>query len=201
MKIIKQSDYKEAVAILKNNGVLAIATDTVFGVCARVNSIDAFNKLLAVKDRPKEKAFPLMCSSLKEMEKIAALNDKDKRIIKEFMPGPLTIIVKKKDGLKEYIGEGKDTIALRMATSDLLKKIIKELGEPIFMTSANKSGEKEYKSIEEIRDKLPLVDGIVESKPNYNEASTILDLTNMKILREGPIKQEDIDNLFDSHKE
>ena len=69
------------------------------------------------------------------------------------------------------------------------------------MTSANKSGEKEYKSIEEIRDKLPLVDGIVKSKPNYNEASTILDLTNMKILREGPIKQEDIDNLFDSHKE
>ena len=121
MKIIKQSDYKEAVAILKNNGVLAIATDTVFGVCARVNSKDAFNKLLTVKDRPKEKAFPLMCSSLKEMEKLAELNDKDKRIIKEFMPGPLTIIVKKKDGLKEYIGEGKDTIALRMATSDLLK--------------------------------------------------------------------------------
>ena len=201
MKIIKQSDYKEAVDILKNDGVLAIATDTVFGVCARVNSKDAFNKLLTVKDRPKEKAFPLMCSSLKEMESIAILNKEDKKIIKTFMPGPLTIIVKKKDDLNEYIGEGKDTIALRMATSSLLKKIIEELGEPVFMTSANKSGEKEYKSIEEIRDKLPLVEAIVESKPNYNEASTILDLTNMKILREGPIKQEDIDDLFDSHKE
>lgn len=196
MKIIKEESYIEAVKILKNDGVIAIATDTVFGVCARTMSKKAFEKLIKVKNRPKEKAFPIMCKDISDMKLVGVIDNKTETIIENFMPGPLTIIVKKKDNLPIYIGEGKETIAIRMATSDVLDKIIGELGEPIFMTSANRSGEEEYKSIKEIIEKLPLVDGVVESEPNYNKASTILDTINMKILREGPITLEEINKAL-----
>ena len=195
MKIIKQQEIGDIVEILKNNGVIAIVTDTVFGVCATTKNKKAFDNLVRVKDRPKEKAFPIMCADIEDMRKIAIIDEKSEKIINHFMPGPLTIIVNKKKNIAKYIGND-ETVALRMATSPLLKSIIESLGSPIFMTSANKSGEKEYGSIEAIIEGLPLVDGIVDSKPSYEKASTIYDCINKKILREGIITEEDIESVL-----
>lgn len=195
MKIIKQHEIKEIVEILENNGVVAIATDTVFGVCATTKSKKALENLVKVKDRPKEKVFPVMCADIEDMRKVAIIDEEAEKIINHFMPGPLTIIAKKNKNVAKYIGND-ETVALRMATSPLLKSIIDALGVPIFMTSANKSGEKEYGSIKEIMDGLPLIDGIVESKPNYERASTIYDCINRKIIREGIITKKDIEKIL-----
>ncbi len=195
MKIIYKNKKEEAIKLLKNNGVIAIATDTVYGLCARINSKEAFDKLVKVKGRPKEKAFPIMCANYKEMERLAYIDKQTKKIIETFMPGPLTIIVNKKEDLPSYISEGKESVALRMATSKLLKDIIDGLGEAIFMTSANISGEKEYQNIEEIANKLD-IDGIIDSKPTFQEASTILDCRNMSIIRKGPISIKDINKVI-----
>ena len=195
MNIIKQNEIEKIVDILKNNGVVAIATDTVFGVCATTKSNKAFQNLLKVKDRPKEKAFPIMCADIEDMRKVAIIDDEAERIINHFMPGPLTIVAKKNKDVAKYIGNN-ETVAIRMATSSTLKSIIELLGEPIFMTSANKSGEEEYSSIEEIVERLPLVDGVVDSSPSYERASTIYDCVNKKVLREGPITEKEIKNIL-----
>ena len=86
-----------------------------------------------------------------------------------------------------------------MATSKPLEELIEKVGSPIFMTSANLSGEPVCKTIKEIENVFPNIDGIMEGNVEYGQASTIVDCTSdeVKILREGPIKLEDIKKIIE----
>ena len=194
IKRYKQNEIDKLVDILKNNGVISVPTDTVYGICARINSRIAYNKLIAVKNRPVDKAFPVMCADEKQIKDIAIVNKKAEKLIKEFMPGPITLVLKKKDNLPDYVTNGKDTIAVRMATSKLLENLIIKTGSPIFMTSAHQSGEPECTNLDEIEKTCPLLDGIIEGNVILGEGSTIVDCSSekIKILRMGPISMEEI---------
>ena len=189
IKRYNKYEIDELVEILKNDGVISVPTDTVYGVCARISTQKAHDKLVAVKNRPVEKAFPVMCANIEQIKSIASVNETAEKIIKAFMPGPLTIVLKKKTELKDYVTNGKDTIAVRMATSDILKEIIEKVGSPLFMTSANKSGEPECNNLDEIEKFCPLLDGMLEGKVIFSKGSTIVDCTldEIKVLRSGPI--------------
>jgi len=110
------------------------------------------------------------------------------------MPGPITLVLKKNSKLPEYVTNGKDTVAVRMATSKLIQELIIKTGSPIFMTSANQSGKPECTNLDEIEKACPLLDGMVEGKVTYSKSSTIVDCTSgkIKILRIGPISLEEI---------
>lgn len=194
IKRYKQNEIDKLVDILKNNGVISVPTDTVYGICARINSRIAYNKLIAVKNRPVDKAFPVMCADEKQIKDIAIVNKKAERLIKEFMPGPITLVLKKKDNLPDYVTNGKDTIAVRMATSKLLENLIIKTGSPIFMTSANQSGKPTCTNLDDIEKGCPLLDGIIEGNVILGEGSTIVDCSSeeIKILRMGPISMEEI---------
>ena len=198
MKRFSEDDIDEIVDILKNNGVISVPTDTVYGVCARIDSKKAHDNLILVKNRPETKPFPVMCANEEQIKGIAIVNEKAEKIIKAFMPGPITIVLNKKETVPDYITNGKKTIAIRMATSKTLEKIILSLGTPIFMSSANQSGEKTSESIEEIEKNCPKINGILEGKIKLGVGSTIIDCTSekIKVLREGPIKLEEINNII-----
>ena len=139
-----------------------------------------------------------MCANIKQIKDIALVDEKVEKIINAFMPGPITIVLKKNKILPDYVTNGKDTIAVRMATSDLLKEIIEKVGSPLFMTSANKSGEPTCNNYDDIEKACPLLDGMLEGKVNYGEASTIIDFTlnKIKIIRNGPILLDQIVNIL-----
>ena len=198
MKRFSEDDIDEIVDILKNNGVISVPTDTVYGVCARIDSKKAHDNLIFVKNRPETKPFPVMCANEEQIKGIAIVNEKAEKIIKAFMPGPITIVLNKKETVPDYITNGKKTIAIRMATSKTLEKIILSLGTPIFMSSANQSGEKTSESLEEIEKNCPKINGILEGKIKLGVGSTIIDCTSekIKVLREGPIKLEEINNII-----
>lgn len=198
MKRFSEDDIEEIVDILKNNGVISVPTDTVYGVCARIDSKKAHDNLIFVKNRPETKPFPVMCANEEQIKGIAIVNEKAEKIIKAFMPGPITIVLNKKETVPDYITNGKKTIAIRMATSKTLEKIILSLGTPIFMSSANQSGEKTSESLEEIEKNCPKINGILEGKIKLGVGSTIIDCTSekIKVLREGPIKLEEINNII-----
>ena len=198
MKRFSEDDIDEIVDILKNNGVISVPTDTVYGVCARIDSKKAHDNLILVKNRPKTKPFPVMCANEEQIKGIAIVNEKAEKIIKAFMPGPITIVLNKKETVPDYITNGKKTIAIRMATSKTLEKIILSLETPIFMSSANQSGEKTSESLEEIEKNCPKINGILEGKIKLGVGSTIIDCTSekIKVLREGPIKLEEINNII-----
>lgn len=198
MKRFSEDDIEEIVDILKNNGVISVPTDTVYGVCARIDSKKAHDNLILVKNRPETKPFPVMCANEEQIKGIAIVNEKAEKIIKSFMPGPITIVLNKKETVPDYITNGKKTIAIRMATSKTLEKIILSLGTPIFMSSANQSGEKTSESLEEIEKNCPKINGILEGKIKLGVGSTIIDCTSekIKVLREGPIKLKEINNII-----
>lgn len=198
VKRYKENDIEELVRILRNDGVISIPTDTVFGICARINSEVAHDKLIAVKNRPIKKSFPVMCANEEQIKSIAIVNEMAEKLIKAFMPGPITLVLKKKNDLADYVTNGKDTIAIRMATSETLKNLILRLESPIFMTSANQSGESTCINLDEIEKKCPLLDGMMEGNVIFSKGGTIVDCTSkaIQILREGPITIEQINKII-----
>ncbi len=198
VKIYKQTELDKLAEILKNDGVISVPTDTVYGVCARISSLEAYKNLISVKNRPSNKLFPIMCANEEQLRQIAIVDEKIEKLIHAFMPGPITLILKKNDNLPEYANNGEETIAVRLATSKVLEELIMKVGSPVFMSSANQSGEPTCTSIEEIGKSCPKLDGIMEGEVLFNKASTIVDCSQaeIKILRSGPISIEEIYNVL-----
>ena len=198
MKRYKQSEIKEIATILKNDGVISVPTDTVYGICARINSSKAYLKLVSVKNRHSTKSFPVLCKDLEQIKSIAIVDDKALKLIKAFMPGPVTLVLNKRPDAFSYINNAgtreTDEIAIRMISSIFLNKLIDKVGSPLFLTSANKSGMDVCRSLDEIEEECPTLDGMVIGDVSFGEASTIVDLTHddIKIQRQGPISEEKI---------
>lgn len=193
-----KNEIDELANILKNDGVISVPTDTVYGLCSRIDSKEAFLKLIEVKNRPLNKSFPIMCADIEQIKSIAILDERIEKLINKFMPGPITLILKKKDNLKDYINSDKDTIAIRMATSKELEELIKKTGSPVFMTSANQSNMPTCTNLDEIESSCPKIDGMLEGNVTFGLASTIVDCTKdeLQILREGPITLEQIKTII-----
>ena len=180
MKRYNKNEIDKLAEILKNDGVISVPTDTVFGVCAHINSINAYNKLIKTKNRPITKPFPIMCADKEQIKEIAIIDIRTEKLIRKFMPGPIN---------------GWDTIAVRLATSKALEELIRKTGSPLFMSSANQSGEPTCKNLDEIERCCPNLDGMMEGEISFGIGSTIVDCTSneLKILREGPISIEQIE--------
>ncbi len=194
----KENEVEQLADILRNDGVISVPTDTVYGICARINSEKAYNKLMDVKKRPKNKAFPIMCADERQIKNIAVVDARAEKLIRAFMPGPITLVLNRNNTLSEYVTNGKDTIAVRMATSKVLEELIRKTESPLFMTSANKSEEPECTNLDDIEKACPLLDGMLDGNVVFGEASTIVDCSSeeLKILRIGPISIEQIKKVI-----
>lgn len=198
MKRYTENQLDELAEILKHDGVISVPTDTVFGVCARADSLQAQENLRNVKNRPKVKAFPLMCSGLKQVKEYCIVDERSEKIMNAFLPGPLTVILPIRNNLPSFITQGMSTLAIRYATSETLRKLIELVDSPLYMTSANQSGEPVCQNLNEIEKSCPLLSGMLDGTISYNQASTILDCTKdeLVILRQGPITMEQINEVL-----
>ncbi len=139
-----------------------------------------------------------MCSDIDQIKNIAIIDEKALKLIKAFMPGPITLVLNKRPDVLSYINNAgtreTDELAIRMAPTPFLKELIKKVGSPLFLSSANKSGKDVCRSLDEIEKECPTLDGMVMGDLSFGEASTIVDLTgnDIKIQRQGPIKEEEI---------
>lgn len=198
MKVYDEKRIDELVQILKEDGVISVPTDTVYGLCARIDSVKAYNKLIEIKNRPVSKLFSIMCADEEQIKNISIVDERTEKFLKSFMPGPITLILQKKSNICDYAMNGNKTIAVRMATSEILRDLIKKTGCPLFMSSANKNGESTCTNIEQIEKVFPNLDGILIGDVKFGQASTIVDCTSekIKILRQGPISLEQIEEIL-----
>ena len=194
-KIIEKTQYKDVVNALKQGEVVSFPTETVMGLAVDAFNKNAYAKLVDVKNRPANKAFPFIVKDKNEISKYAYVDEKVYKIINKFMPGPLTIILKKNEALPDYVTNNKDSIAIRIPDDEIVLKILNELDNPILLTSANKSGEdpalNSNQCYEVFNGEIPF---IIKGECLIKEASTIIDLTDgeIKLIREGKISLEDI---------
>ena len=186
-------DKDKIITVLRQGGILAFPTDTVFGL-ACVMDIDAMKKVYKAKGRDFNKPLPMMCDSLNMIRTVAYTDEKAEKIIDKLTPGALTVILNKREELDDYITQGNKTIGIRVPDDDWILGLIEDIGKPIMVTSANISGEGSLLKWEDVYECMNgKIDGIVCEDAKGDRASTIVDLSgDIRILREGPISLDEI---------
>ncbi len=205
IKSIKKGELNECVTTLKNGGIVIFPTDTVYGIGTNAFCKQSVKKIYQIKNRPNEKPLSILVSSKEEIDKYAIIeNDIEKRIIEKFMPGAITIILKRKKGVLDYIAPGTDTIGIRIPDNDIILQILKNVNFPIVAPSANISGCPSGTQLSDIlndfKNKVNIcIDG---GKCKISQSSTIIQVVNnnVEILRQGIISQSDLNKVIDVRK-
>ena len=190
MKIYTKDDIEKVKEDLLNSNIVAFPTDTVFGLACVCDDSLAKEKIYEAKNRPENKKLPMMVANIEMLEKYCELNDQIKLLFSKFTPGPITFILK-------YINND-ETVAIRIPDDEWIIDLIKRIGKPLLVTSANISGEGSLIKYEDVIKQIGnKVDGVVNADARGDKASTIVDcLNNYKILREGPISKSEIDKYI-----
>lgn len=194
-EIIPASEIQTALEILQNGGIVALPTDTVYGLGALAFDNKAIESIYVAKNRPIEKAIPVLVGDVKDFEVVASsIPQMAKRFAEKFLPGPLTCVIPKKSSLPPAIS-ATDTVAVRIPNHARALNLLKLTGA-MAVTSANISGQESPVSAEEVykqlNGRIPLIlDG---GKTFGGIPSTLVDCTGEMpvILREGPISLEQL---------
>lgn len=193
---------EKAAKIILDGGVIAFPTETVYGLGGNVFNVSSIAKIFEVKQRPHFD--PLIChiSDIETVDELAFITDRElfKKLTDKFWPGPLTIILPKKDTVCDLVTGGLDTVAIRMPANEIALKLIEKSSRAIAAPSANPFG---YISpttalhvIKTIGDKI---DGIIDGgSSSYGIESTVIDISTPKpqILRYGSLAVEEIEKLL-----
>ncbi len=197
LKIIsnKNSDAKELNNILKNGGVVAFVTDTVWGLGCMPNSKKGVDKIYEIKNRDRSKPLILMSDDVKNLYPyVAEVPSIAEKLIKQYFPGALTVILKKSELTKDYITSNKDTVGIRVPNNKCFNEICKITeGHVLATTSANISNSESSKTYEEAVESIgKFVDAIIADEGYLckgTESTVVLaDSDSYKILRQGIVK-------------
>lgn len=191
-----------AVQLLASGELVCYPTDTVYGLGAAATNDAAVRRLYAVKGRDPKTPLPVLLSDPEAASSVAEVTPVARTLIRRFWPGPLTIVMRKAPGFRSLALAGQDTIALRVPDMDILRQIIRALGQPITGTSANRSGARSPKTAAEAAFQLgDMVALVIDGGPApLGQESTIIDITchPPAILRAGPIGREELSSALGS---
>ncbi len=188
-----------ALQVLMLGGLVAFPTDTVYGVGALAFDADAVERIYAAKDRPVEKAIPVLIGGPEDLEKVTAdISPMAAKLAARFWPGPLTLVVPKHPDLPDVVS-ATPTVGVRVPDHPVARALLRAAG-PMAVTSANISGEASPKTVEEVSRQLsgriPLIlDG---GETPGGVPSTVVSClgTEPVILREGPVTLEEIQSVL-----
>jgi L-threonylcarbamoyladenylate synthase len=186
----------EAAKVIRGGGVVAFPTETVYGLGANVYDEEAIKKIFQLKGRPQDNPLIVHISKKRDIYIVAReVPHKAKILIREFWPGPLTLVLPKNPSIPDVVTAGLDTVAVRMPDHPVALKLIRLSGVPIAAPSANISGKPSATQPEHIKKYFGEKVFIVEGKVKIGIESTVLDLTENtpKILRPGAITKEMIE--------
>jgi L-threonylcarbamoyladenylate synthase len=193
-----------AVDLLRGGDIVALPTETVYGLAADAFNADAVAKIFDAKERPTFDPLIVHVVGYKGVEQVADVPANVEKILRrlanEFWPGPLTVILPKRPGVPDIVTAGLDTVAVRQSVSPIMKAVIQGLGSPLAAPSANRFGSispTSSSAVEsELGGRIPLiVDGgacnegiestIIKIEPNLQKPV-------LRILRAGPITKEQL---------
>ena len=179
---------EEAAAALARGELVAFPTDTVYGLAA---GHDHLRKLYVAKDRPKEKRIPVLLSDASNLEASALVTPAARVLAEKYWPGPLTLVL---------VAPRRGTLAFRVPDHPVARRLIAASGGGLPVTSANRSGQGDTRTAEEVMAQLDgriamVLDG---GATTGGVSSTIVDCTteHIKVLREGAISTKQIENAL-----
>ena len=192
---------EDALKALNDHQVIAFPTETVFGLGVFYDDYQAYNLLNKVKNRHEDKPYTMMLHDINEINKYADVDKKYLPIIKKYMPGSLTILVKAKENVPNYVTHNTKIIGIRIPSNKEALELLRFVKKPLLVPSANKADQKPALCDEEVKaifnDEIRV---IIPGKAVGGQASTIIDLTGeeIKLIRKGPIPLEELNLLIDN---
>jgi len=204
----KKEKLKEASQYIKNGKLVLFPTETVYGIGADGLNSDAVKKIFEAKGRAQDNPLILHVCSIDMINKVARdITPLEYKIIEEFFPGPLTIILKKKNIVPDVVTAKLDTVAVRMPENKIARDLIELSNTPVAAPSANISGRPSGTNVEDIYNELnEKIDYIINGgKTTIGLESTVIKVIENKIhiLRPGKITKNDLNKygevIIDSH--
>ena len=187
------SQINEAVKVLNRGGIIIFPTDTAFGIGCRADDEKAIQRLFRIRNRPSSQAVPVLFDSIQKVkEYVLPFDEKVQKLMNDFWPGALTIILYcNKVRVPKLVRGGGETVGVRMPNHSIILEIIKNSGIPVLGPSANLHGENTPFELKDLEPKLvSLVDYVVKGECSVKQASTVVDCTKTpwKILRQGAMQ-------------
>ena len=187
------SGINEVVDVLKEGGIAALPTETVYGLGVDPKNKEAVDKLYEIKKRPKNKPFTLCFAQRgKAQNEFSIMPPFAYRMMEDFWPGPLTVV--------SYGRGTEEKIGIRVPSNPVARAILEKFGSPVFLSSANISGAKELFSADELinvfGDDIDLV--VDAGSPQFMKPSSVIDVTYhpFRVMREGAISTNDLMRVF-----
>lgn len=186
-----------AVSHLSRSGVVAIPTDTLYGLAASAVDPKAVARVFVIKGRPGGMAMPVLLADPQDIDLYATdVSEVARELANRFWPGPLSLVVTRSEAIPDAATAGRDTVALRVPDHPVPREIARRLGAPITGTSANPSRQPAATTAAKVREQLgAAVDLVIDAgKSPIGEGSTILDVTGPALiaLRVGAVSIADI---------
>jgi L-threonylcarbamoyladenylate synthase len=200
VKTVISTDRDAAVELLRNGDVVALPTETVYGLAAMALNPIAVAKIFEAKERPRFDPLIVHLPNREWLERVVDLPTGDRQLIgklaDKFWPGPFTMVLSKREVVPDIVRAGMDTVAVRLSAHRVFAKIVGELDEPLAAPSANRFGRISPTTAQHVLDELdgriPL---IVDAGPTeHGVESTIVAVRDggIAILRRGPITHEQL---------
>jgi len=195
------SKIKRAAYILRNGGLVAFPTETVYGLGANALDAAAVEGIYKAKGRPSDNPLIVHVSKIDEVNRLVReIPGQALKLMETFWPGPITIIMPKSEIIPDIITAGLDTVGIRMPSHPVALALIREAGVPVAAPSANTSGKPSPTRAEHVIDDLyGKVDAIIDAGPvSVGVESTVIDITGETalVLRPGGISREKLAGLL-----
>jgi L-threonylcarbamoyladenylate synthase len=192
-----------AVGAIRGGGVVALPTDTMYGLAADPFRADAVTRVFAVKERPDDRALPLIAADMKQVrDRLGALPPLAERLAVRFWPGPLTLLVPASPALDTRVMAGTGKVGIRVPAHDTARMLCRACGIPLTATSANISGAPASADADEIARLLgDRIDVLIDAGPTPGgPPSTIVDASGdgLVLVRAGAISWDDIHACLDA---
>ena len=196
---------EKAGKLIKQGKIVIFPTETVYGIGTNGLDENAVRKLYEIKKRPLNKPISLLVANMEMVNLIAKdITETEYKIMKNFFPGPLTIILKKNKNVPDIVTARQDTVGVRMPRGDVARKLVELSGVPIAAPSANISGEPSGTNLQEIMKHFEgKVDYCIDGgNSELGLASTIVQVIDDRptILRQGSITLEQINKILKTEK-
>jgi L-threonylcarbamoyladenylate synthase len=183
-----------AAGVLRRGGVIIYPTDTLYGLGADAFSDEAVARVCEIKGRESGKPIHCIVADIAMAEEYAEFNDAARKLAEKFLPGALTLVLKKKKGIEGGIARGMDTIGIRIPDDEFCIELARTFGKPITTTSANVAGAAPERTIEKILAQLGEaardIDLVVDAgmSPEQPPSTVVTVVSGMpSVLREGAI--------------
>lgn len=199
---INLEELKQASDNIKKGELVIFPTETVYGIGANGLDSTAVEKIFIAKGRKTDNPLILHISDMDMLDAIAYdITPLEKKLMEKFWPGPLTIILKKKDTVPNIVSANLQTVGVRMPSLKIARELIRQAGVPIAAPSANISGKPSGTNINDIKDEFQnkvscIIDG-GETQVGLESTVIIVKEDTINILRPGKITKEDLSTITD----